>query len=60
MSIEGSMERVAACGGVVGKCEASEERQLKAKRDFTFIMVLMFTVPFHFISLVCNNLLSLT
>lgn len=54
------MEKVAACGAVVGKCEASEERQLKAKRDFTFIMVLMFTVPFHFISLVCNNLLSLT
>lgn len=57
---KGFMERLAACGGIVGKCEASEEKQLKAKRHFTFIMVLMFTVPFHFIRLVCNSLVSLT
>lgn len=32
------MERVAACGGgVVGKCEANEEKQLKAKRHLTLL-----------------------
>lgn len=31
------MERVAACGGVVGKCEASEGKQLKAKRDLALL-----------------------
>jgi len=32
---------------------------VKTIMDFTFVMVLIFTVPFHFVGLVCNDLLSL-
>lgn len=44
---------------VARRFEASVAKYLKAIMNFTFITELIFTVPFHFISLVCNNLLSL-
>lgn len=53
------MERLAFRGRVAGKHEASAAKKLKAVMDFPVLVVLVFTVPFPFIGLVCSNLLSL-